>query len=68
MNWPEPLDDMLVDDTLGVAGEVAGGGLDGAVLVWARAGRATPIATRAVAINCLDISNLLGEATLGERR
>jgi hypothetical protein len=60
MNGPD-----AINDTLGLAGDVATGGFAGAVLVWARAGRAMPVATRAVAINRLDIFNLLGEATLG---
>ena len=45
-----------MDDTPGLAGEVAEGGLAGAVLVWARAGKDTPVATRAAAIDFLEIT------------
>jgi hypothetical protein len=56
-----------VDETPGLAGDAIAGGFAGAVLVWARAGRATPVVTRAVAINFLNISTSQGEPALGER-
>src|SRR5215211_2838921 len=50
MNWPEP-----VDDPPGLAGG-GEGGFAGAVLVWARAGRATTVATRAAVIKLVGIT------------